>query len=89
METPYSRNRMSDTVQSFRDSSSRFVGEHVPSATLAAFGLGFAAGLAVVYLMSGNSRQEEERGMAQRLGRQILDAVSHALPESVAKYRHA
>lgn len=59
--------------------------EDYPIATVAvAFGLGMAAGIALVSLLSDSSPSQRHH-VSHRLGSQLLDAMSHVLPESVAR----
>ena len=59
--------------------------EEYPIASVAiAFGLGMAAGIAVVSLLSDSS-PPHRHSMSHRLGSQLLDAMSHMVPESMAR----
>lgn len=64
------------------------VGEHPMSAVLTSFGIGFGVGLALS-LAIGRPRQRRgyfrDRRTAESIGQQILESISEALPESVAR----
>lgn len=74
--------RTSEAARNVTESSQEFVGDHAVPTTLAAFGIGVGVGLALVSLMADSSRQEA--GVAHKLGRQVLDAMSSAVPDSLA-----
>jgi len=80
--------RVSDSVQQAAETSKEFVVDHAVSSTMVAFGFGLATGVALVYMLSDSSesRVEEEVNVAQRIGKQIMDAVSDMIPQSLAKY---
>jgi hypothetical protein len=59
--------------------------EEYPIATVAiAFGLGMAAGIALVSMLS-ESAPPHRHNMAHRLGSQLLDAMSSMVPDSMAR----
>jgi hypothetical protein len=59
--------------------------EEYPIASVAiAFGLGMTAGIALVSLLS-DSAPSHRHSMSQRLGAQLLEAMSHVVPESMAR----
>lgn len=62
--------------------ATEMVDEHPVSAATLMFGLGFGVGLAVAGLLT-SSRREVEEGLAQRLGRQMMDAMAKAMPQSM------
>jgi hypothetical protein len=65
------------------DSSREFIGEYPVSTTLSAFAVGFGVGIAAVYLLGGESRHRHDLGLADKLGRRVLDAIANAVPESL------
>jgi len=80
--------RVNEGVQQAAETSKEFVSDHAISSTMAAFGFGLATGIALVYMLSDSSESkvEEEVSVAQRIGKQIMDAVSDMIPQSMAKY---
>jgi len=80
--------RVNESVQQAAETSKEFVSDHAISSTMAAFGFGLATGIALVYMLSDSSESkvEEEVNVAQRIGKQIMDAVSDMIPQSLAKY---
>ncbi len=50
------------------------------TSTMVAFGAGAAIGLLVAYAIS--QREEEKRDYFSRIGRQMSNALGHAIPES-------
>lgn len=76
-------NRISDKAHDVAESSKEFVGNHPLPTTMSAFAAGLGAGLALVYLVSGGSRHRHEMGVAHKLGRQVLDSISNAVPDSL------
>jgi len=81
--------RVNESVQQAAETSKEFVSDHAISSTMAAFGFGLATGIALVYMLSDSSSEskvEEEVNVAQRIGKQIMDAVSDMIPQSLAKY---
>ena len=83
MESSYLHNRMTDTAYQMAESSRQFVGEHVPSSTLTAFGIGLATGVALVYLFADSQRYQPS--LSERLGRQVLDALGKAAPDLMSR----
>jgi len=81
-------NRINDTVQNVADSSKEFVTDHALSTTLAAFGFGLAAGVALVHLMSDTSHERYHANIAQKVGQQIMDAIKNHIPDSLAQLRN-
>jgi hypothetical protein len=86
MSRSYTHNRTSkmthDAARSSMESSKQYVGQHALSTAVAAFGLGIGAGVALVFLLS-ESRQQQEMGVVNRLGRHVLDAMSSAVPNQL------
>lgn len=80
------RNRIADHMHETADSSREFVGEHPVSTTLAAFGMGLGVGVALVYLLVDDASQRQHAGIAHKLGRQMLDAMSKAVPDSMPHF---
>lgn len=79
------RNRIADHMHDTADSSREFVGEHPMSTTLTAFGVGLGVGVALVYLLADDASQRHA-GIAHKLGRQMLDAMSKAVPDSLPHF---
>lgn len=79
-------NRIYDEVKHVSDHAAETVGEYPISAAGLAFGLGVGVGLLIGVAIGGSS-QAHQRGMTERIGRQVLDAMSKALPDSVLSSR--
>ena len=78
-------NRVSEQAEWVGHESKEMVNHYPVSSALIAFGLGVGAGVALVALLCDDSESYASSSYAQRLGRQVLDAVSHVVPESVTK----
>ena len=78
-------NRISDRVESAACQSKEYVEEHAISTALVAFGLGVGVGFAMLSLLSSDA-PPSRCSTTQRLGQQLLDAMSSLVPESLAKY---
>ena len=76
-------NRVSGRIESMATESKEFVRDHALPAALIAFGLGLAAGLAVASLLADASPRQTT--VTQRLGQQLLDALSAVVPDALAK----
>ena len=65
------------------------VAEYPMASTLSAFGIGMGIGLLIGMALAGESRPKPrhwyELGSAEEYGRRILDTVTSALPDSIAK----
>jgi hypothetical protein len=65
------------------------VSEYPMASTLSAFGIGLGIGLLIGMTLAGESRPRPRHwydlGSAEDYGRRILDAVTSALPDSIAK----
>ena len=65
------------------------ISEYPMASTLSAFGIGLGVGLLVGMALGGESRPKPRHwydlNSAEEYGRRILDAVTSALPESLAK----
>lgn len=63
--------------------------EYPMASTLSAFGIGLGVGLLIGITLAGESRPQPRHwydlGSAEDYGRRILDAVTSALPDSIAK----
>lgn len=79
------QNRISETAHNVADSSKEFVEQHAISTTMAAFGLGVGAGIAIVLLLA-DSRHQQESSVAHRLGRQVLDALASGVPDKLTTF---
>jgi F0F1-type ATP synthase membrane subunit c/vacuolar-type H+-ATPase subunit K len=75
---------MSTVLEKTREANretGRVIGEHPLPSALTAFAVGVGVGVVGVMLLYGRSRQEDA-AMTKR----VLDAISNALPESIAKH---
>lgn len=63
------------------------VSDHPASAVGVAFGVGLGLGLCVGLALKSsiNARRVSHRRMSERVGRQVLEAMSSVLPESLSK----
>lgn len=77
-------NGIRDRASEIAESSREVVSQHALTSTMTAFGLGLGAGVALGYLLSDMSRHHGNAGVAHRLGQQVLDAMSRAVPESLS-----
>jgi hypothetical protein len=61
-----------------------FVEQHAMSSALMALGLGFGTGLVLVSVLS-ESMPSRQATLTQRLGQQMLDAMSSMIPDALRK----
>lgn len=76
-------NRVAEYATEYAAEGKEILEEYPIASVAVAFGLGMAAGIALVGLLSDNSSQRHH--VSHRLGSQLLDAMSHVLPDSLAK----
>ncbi|MEO8495750.1 MAG: hypothetical protein ABI614_11810 [Planctomycetota bacterium] len=76
--------RVSEQIGSIAEGSKEFVGEHAMPTALTVFGLGVGTGLVVASLLS-QSMPSRQTTLAERLGQQLLDAMSSVVPNSLMK----
>jgi len=88
MASSYPRNRISGTAHNIAQSSRELVDENALSATFFAFGFGLAAGVGLVYLFADSLPQRHEASFSEKVGRQVLDALSNVMPETLSKWKH-
>lgn len=86
MSSSNTQNRFQSTARNVADTSKEFVEDHAIPATTAAFALGFGVGIALAFAFS-DRRQHHEAGVANRLGRQVLDAMSCMMPDAISNLR--
>jgi len=77
-------NRVADYANEYAAEGKELLEEYPIASVAIAFGLGMAAGIAVVSLLSDSS-SSHRHSMSHRLGSQLLDAMSHMVPESMAR----
>jgi hypothetical protein len=75
-------NRLQGVTPEAVEGAREVVTEHPFAVTLAAFGAGLGLGLALAFLLTDDPRQRQA-GTAQRLGRQVLDALSSVVPSQL------
>jgi hypothetical protein len=80
------QNRFRSTTQGVAETSKEFVEQHAISTTTAAFALGFGIGIALAMALF-DRRSRSESGMAHRLGRQVMEAMSSVMPENLTNFR--
>jgi hypothetical protein len=80
MSANYSVNR----IAKYAHEGKEIMEEYPISSIAISFGLGFAAGFAIVTLLSDSSRPREQH-VAHRLGNHLLEAMSSVLPEAVSR----
>jgi hypothetical protein len=85
MATETSNQRSATSVREGYEASKEMVREHPLSAALTVFGLGFAVGVAVGVLLSEEDSRRFEASNWERYGRQMLSALSQAVPEAVSR----
>jgi hypothetical protein len=85
MSTTQPHNRIRARAGATSESSRDLIRERPVPSVMAAFGLGLGVGVAAALLIRGPSAREREAGLTQRLGRQVLDAMASAVPDSIAK----
>ena len=71
--------------------SQGMVTHHPMSSAMVAFGIGLGVGVAVGSLLCGSSEPPPSFGKraelaAERIGRQVLDAITGSLPHSIARH---
>jgi len=64
---------------------SQVVQDYPISSTLVVFGIGIGVGLLASYSLLDSVLRPPPPTMTERLSRQFYDALSHAVPESLAK----
>jgi hypothetical protein len=69
------------------DTAQRCVEDHPASSVGIAFGAGLGIGLCIGLALKAAviDRRESHRGITERLGRQVLDALTSVLPESLMR----
>jgi hypothetical protein len=80
MSANYSVNRISKYAHEGKE----MMDEYPISSIVISFGLGFAAGFAIVTLLSDSS-QPRDQNVAHRLGSHLLEAMSSVLPDAVSR----
>jgi hypothetical protein len=78
-------NRVSDQMDRVGEESKEIVDHYPISSALVAFGLGIGTGVALVAMLCDKEPEYDPGNIAQRLGRQMLEAVSNVIPESLTK----
>jgi hypothetical protein len=76
-------NRISDRVESAACQSKEYVEDHAMPAALIAFGLGVGAGFAVLSMFADSPPRHLT--VTQRLGQQMLDAMTSIVPDSFVR----
>jgi hypothetical protein len=77
-------NRVAEYANEYASDGKELLEEYPIASVAIAFGLGMAAGIALVSLLSDSSSSQRQN-MTHRLGSQLLDAMSHMVPESMAR----
>lgn len=77
-------NRIAEYANEYATEGKELMEEYPIASVAIAFGLGMAAGIALVSMLSDSAGSHREH-ISHRLGSQLLDAMSHVLPESVAR----
>lgn len=80
--------RMRSAAEPMRARPQQMVREHPLESALVVFGLGVGIGVVIGTALAGSLREfrEPAPSAAQRIGRQVLEAVSQSLPEAVARH---
>lgn len=78
-------NRVSEQMDAITAQSKEFVEEHALPSAVIAFGVGVGAGIALASLLA-NSLPSRHTSVTQKLGRQVLDAMSAVMPDSLLKH---
>jgi len=76
-------NRVAEYANEYAAEGKELLEEYPIASVAIAFGLGMAAGIAVVSMLSESSSHRHT--MSHRLGAQLLEAMSHVVPESMAR----
>jgi len=77
-------NRVSEQMDRVGEESKEIVDHYPVSTALVAFGLGIGTGIALVAMLCDKEPEYDPGNIAQRLGRQVLEAMS-GVSESVTK----
>jgi len=77
-------NRVSEQMDRVGEESREIVDHYPVSTALVAFGLGIGTGIALVAMLCDKEPEYDPGNIAQRLGRQVLEAMS-GVSESVTK----
>lgn len=77
-------NRVAEYANEYAAEGKELLEEYPIASVAIAFGLGVAAGIALVSLLS-ESDSSRRHSMTHRLGTQLMEAMSHCVPESVAR----
>ena len=77
-------NRVAEYANEYAAESKELLEEYPIASVAIAFGLGMAAGIAIVSLLA-DSTPAHRSNISQRLGAQLLEAMSHVVPESMAR----
>lgn len=76
-----------DYVEPAMDSVKEVIADRPMSSVVTVFGAGFAVGVLIGMSLAGSSPRRRQ-STTERLGEQVLDAMSRVLPESLAKQIH-
>lgn len=72
------------TVRGVASGTKTMISDHAVSSVAVCFGLGFGAGVLIGLSLAGMSGpRDADRSLAERYGRQFLDAVSGVVPSSL------
>lgn len=74
--------RSGTTLNEYRQQAEEAVHGRPLTSVMTMFGLGLGAGLVIGTILSRSAPVRHPAGMAERVGRSILDSITHALPES-------
>jgi len=77
-------NRVAEYANEYAAEGKELLEEYPIASVAIAFGLGMAAGIALVSMLSESSPSHRHT-MSHRLGAQLLEAMSHVVPESMAR----
>jgi hypothetical protein len=77
-------NRVAEYANEYATEGKELLEEYPIASVAIAFGLGMAAGIALVSMMS-ESGSSHRHNTAHRLGSQLLDAMANMVPESMAR----
>jgi hypothetical protein len=77
-------NRVAEYANEYAAEGKELLEEYPIASVAIAFGLGMAAGIALVSMMSEPS-SSHRHSMTHRLGSQLLEAMSSVVPESMAR----
>ncbi len=76
------QNRPNHPAESMAGQTKQCVRDHAMASAAVAFGMGVGTGLALVSLLA-DARPESRAAVAERLGRQFLDAIRNHVPTSL------